>query len=219
MKAAVFGLALSAALVGASAANAAIVSNGDFESGTFTGSWSVGGLVGSSAQVVIKNNSNADYPVGAFGEPIPVGPGGGQYVAYFSTDTSVQTISQTIALTAGQLYSFSFNLYSPVNGQHNPNNAKIEGGVDGATLGPFSATPFGPGWVTEYTTFVASGNSATLTFTYTGQGSTGSDFALDDVSIAAIPEASTWAMMILGFAGIGFMAYRRKSQGSAFRIA
>jgi hypothetical protein len=25
------------------------------------------------------------------------------------------------------------------------------------------------------------------------------------------PEASTWAMMILGFIGIGFMAYRRRN--------
>ncbi len=30
--------------------------------------------------------------------------------------------------------------------------------------------------------------------------------------VAAIPEPSTWAMMILGFAGIGFMSYRRKSK-------
>lgn len=29
---------------------------------------------------------------------------------------------------------------------------------------------------------------------------------------AAVPEPSTWAMMILGFAGIGFMAFRRKSK-------
>jgi hypothetical protein len=29
---------------------------------------------------------------------------------------------------------------------------------------------------------------------------------------AAVPEPSTWGMMILGFAGIGFMAYRRKSK-------
>jgi outer membrane lipase/esterase len=28
----------------------------------------------------------------------------------------------------------------------------------------------------------------------------------------AVPEPSTWALMILGFAGIGFMAYRRKSK-------
>jgi hypothetical protein len=28
----------------------------------------------------------------------------------------------------------------------------------------------------------------------------------------AVPEPSTWAMMILGFAGVGFMAYRRQSK-------
>jgi hypothetical protein len=35
---------------------------------------------------------------------------------------------------------------------------------------------------------------------------------------AAVPEPSTWAMMILGFIGVGFMAYRRKSNPS-FRLA
>jgi hypothetical protein len=30
----------------------------------------------------------------------------------------------------------------------------------------------------------------------------------------AVPEASTWAMMLLGFFGVGFLAYRRKNQGS-----
>jgi hypothetical protein len=36
--------------------------------------------------------------------------------------------------------------------------------------------------------------------------------------ITPVPEPSTWAMMILGFAGVGFMAYRRRKQG-AFRLA
>jgi hypothetical protein len=31
-------------------------------------------------------------------------------------------------------------------------------------------------------------------------------------NLGAVPEPSTWAMMILGFAGIGFVAYRRKSK-------
>jgi hypothetical protein len=31
-------------------------------------------------------------------------------------------------------------------------------------------------------------------------------------NVSAVPEPSTWAMMILGFAGVGFMAYRRKSK-------
>lgn len=35
--------------------------------------------------------------------------------------------------------------------------------------------------------------------------------------LSAVPELSTWAMMILGFAGIGFMAYRRRAH-SAFAV-
>jgi hypothetical protein len=34
---------------------------------------------------------------------------------------------------------------------------------------------------------------------------------LPDISPGSVPEPSTWAMMILGFAGVGFMAYRRRS--------
>jgi len=30
--------------------------------------------------------------------------------------------------------------------------------------------------------------------------------------ITAVPELSTWAMMLLGFASLGFFAYRRKSK-------
>jgi hypothetical protein len=30
---------------------------------------------------------------------------------------------------------------------------------------------------------------------------------------AAVPEPSTWAMMMLGFAGLGYMAYRRRQIG------
>ena len=40
-----------------------------------------------------------------------------------------------------------------------------------------------------------------------------------ETSVAAVPEPATWAMMILGFAGVGFMAYRRRQNSSAFRIA
>src|SRR5207248_5821720 len=33
----------------------------------------------------------------------------------------------------------------------------------------------------------------------------------------AVPEPSTWAMMILGFVGVGFLAYRRRGQQN-FRL-
>ncbi|MDN3275964.1 PEPxxWA-CTERM sorting domain-containing protein [Frankia sp. RB7] len=39
--------------------------------------------------------------------------------------------------------------------------------------------------------------------------------------VGAIPEPSTWAMMLLGFCGVGFLAYRRRSNqaSSAFTAA
>jgi PEP-CTERM motif len=37
-------------------------------------------------------------------------------------------------------------------------------------------------------------------------------FTVDVNLNSAVPEPSTWAMLILGFAGLGFMAYRRKSK-------
>ena len=38
-------------------------------------------------------------------------------------------------------------------------------------------------------------------------------------NVSAVPEPSTWAMMILGFFGVGFMAYRRKRTVPAFRLS
>ncbi len=37
--------------------------------------------------------------------------------------------------------------------------------------------------------------------------------------VDAIPEPSTWAMLTLGFAGLGFLSYRRKKQGIPLRFA
>ena len=45
-------------------------------------------------------------------------------------------------------------------------------------------------------------------------------FEFDNLTVAAVPEASTWAMMILGFLGLGFLGYRKSvKSGSAFRMA
>jgi hypothetical protein len=38
------------------------------------------------------------------------------------------------------------------------------------------------------------------------------------VNVTAVPESSTWAMMIIGFLGVGFLAYRR-NHNQPFRFA
>jgi PEP-CTERM motif len=49
-------------------------------------------------------------------------------------------------------------------------------------------------------------------FSFTGTYTVVEDSGSATFNIASVPEPSTWAMMILGFAGMGFMAYRRKSK-------
>ena len=40
-----------------------------------------------------------------------------------------------------------------------------------------------------------------------------------DTIASSVPEPATWAMMILGFMGVGFLAYRRKGRSASLRIA
>ena len=47
--------------------------------------------------------------------------------------------------------------------------------------------------------------------TFTGDGT----FTGTMTAITAVPEPSTWAMMILGFVGVGYMTYRRRKQATA----
>jgi hypothetical protein len=42
---------------------------------------------------------------------------------------------------------------------------------------------------------------------------------IDNVAVSAVPELSTWGMMLLGFAGVGFVAYRRAKKSSAVLVA
>jgi hypothetical protein len=58
-------------------------------------------------------------------------------------------------------------------------------------------------------------------FTSTYPGHKGSTSLADSGAgavVTAVPEPATWAMMFLGFLGMGFVAYRRRTT-SGFRIA
>jgi hypothetical protein len=51
---------------------------------------------------------------------------------------------------------------------------------------------------------------------FTASSSTGDPF---EFGMAGVPEPSTWALMLLGFAGLGFAGYRRARAGHAALIA
>jgi hypothetical protein len=61
----------------------------------------------------------------------------------------------------------------------------------------------------SFQTFSLTGFDNITSFTLSDPG----QFAVDNITFSsAVPEASSWAMMILGFCGLGFLAHRRKNK-------
>jgi hypothetical protein len=103
--------------------------------------------------------------------------------------------------------------------------------ITGTYTGPYGSLTHDDGaTLTLGSNTVVSSPSETsaITDNFTNPGGAPVQFVLDYVSangapsvlvLTAVPEASTWAMMILGFFGVGFMAYRRKGSQAAIRLA
>lgn len=73
--------------------------------------------------------------------------------------------------------------------------------------GLFPSTFVGGSVIFGLDTFFLSGGS--ILFTSFGAGTLTFESSLDTVT--AVPEPSTWAMLLLGFIGIGFMAVRKRT--------
>jgi hypothetical protein len=93
------------------------------------------------------------------------------------------------------------------------------GAHNGPTL--FSPSFLNPGYVPAAvgdsilftglsSTFLGAGDLLWSNLSFSN-GAIGANFETAQLT-SAVPEPSTWAMMMLGFAGVGFMAYRRKSK-------
>jgi hypothetical protein len=229
IRATILAGAAAASILGlgfAGAANAAtnLITNGSFETGN-TFAWTYSGAVGDPfpATIIGYNNTNG-YPTGAFGELIP--PDNsisgspdpvGDYAAYFVSDfAAAETLSQDVLLAAG-IYSIGFSVYIPFNGQNNPNDAHFSGSVAGQELVSFNvgANPAGV-WTHYYDTLVLNApGTFTTAFTFATDGNPAKDIIIDRVylvagDIGAVPEPTTWVMMLTGFFGMGAMLRRRR---------
>jgi hypothetical protein len=221
MKALFAATAAVAIAASSPALSAEMITNGGFENGSFAG-WTLSNVGGGTAPVVIAVNQAGQYPVGAFGEAIPTAPNGGNYVAYFSSDTAnPDTLSQMVNVVAGTTYNLSFDYYVPQNGYNNPNDATLGfkiGNVLSNTLqaGSPSGTPVKT-WLHFTTDYTATTTGAVnMAFQFRGLGSTAADFAVDNVSMKAVPEPATWAMMILGLGIVGTSLRRRTTANVSF---
>lgn len=217
--------AFAAGLAVAGQATAAnLLTNGSFETGDFSG-WSYAGVTpNGTPAVVIPYGSNAGYPDGAFGEPIPPDNSAsgspdevGDYAAYFVADAANESLSQTVFLDVG-LYTIGFSVYVPFNGFNNSGDASFTGTVAGVNLANFTVDGSTPGTWVHYAgvaNIAVAGNYVT-SFTYNSGPAPAGDFVVDRAYIVAgdvtggVPEPGTWALMILGFGGAGVALRARR---------
>ena len=147
---------------------------------------------------------------------IPNSPTGGNFIA-FDGGYKVTPLQQTIiGLVVGQKYDLGFDW-----------GAAQQFGYTGATTDQWqvslgnethstaiiaNASHGFSGWVHQNFTFTATGASEVLSFLAIGTPNGVPPFALlDGVTLAAaVPEPSTWALMLGGVAVIGFIARRRR---------
>jgi hypothetical protein len=227
-------VAAAASLVGGMA-QAAIVDTGvNVSGGGIDLSWSVtqtaggdnGALISSpnAYQALVTPNFPFQYwsaPIGSSQWIVPTPGGAG--VSLDPNQDGFYTYTQKFTLTGTTTLSGLFLADNAVT------SIKLTSGssfLDTIYSGP------GEGGFTAPTAFSSgpisgTGTIYTLSFTVdnfkqNGGNPSGLDVAFNPTDpraeIGGIPEAPTWAMLILGFGGIGFLAYRRKARPS-FRLA
>ena len=131
------------------------------------------------------------------------------------------TLSQTITGLKQDAYyqlTFDYALAQQVgfDGANTANYWHVMFGDQSANSSGLSIASGGfSGWQTATMTFQASGASQVLSFlAQTSSPGAPPFLLLDGVNLTAVPEPTTWAMMLGGFGLIGFLA-RRRQRGSA----
>ena len=203
-------IAITALALMATTSQAATIVNGSFESGSFTAAgfdtlaagntsitgWTIGGAgvdwIGNYWQA---SNGNRSIDLSAL---------------------SAGSLSQSFSTVIGQRYNVKFDLAgNPDGGPALKQMVVTINDVDAATFDftTGATSRANMGWIGNQYNFTATSTSSTLKFTSLTQTPSGP--ALDNVSISAVPEASTWALLIAGFGMVGVSARRRRGSVAA----
>ncbi|EGF30452.1 hypothetical protein IMCC9480_1435 [Oxalobacteraceae bacterium IMCC9480] len=186
-----------------------IVNNGSFETEQISVPWtSLSTVTGwtSSDNFEIQRGSN-------FGgqSNFNAAVDGKQYLEL--NGAKLTTIGQTLQTTTNGLYALSF-LYSGRPDQTSSEASSMNVLWNGIVVGTVSA-PFNSGWKSYSYSVLANSTNSFLSFASTGpksQASYGS--YLDAVSVSAVPEPGSLAMMLLGVGMVAFVSRRRDDKAT-----
>jgi hypothetical protein len=155
--------------------------------------------VGSLGTLNFNSNGTTDYTIGSF-----LGTGGVSYTGAYANNS----LDNTLFDITGSQY---FHTGQTIQISHDDGASFYIGGtlVPGFSPGPTPA-------VTQSATYT--GPSGVFGYELVYGESNGPPAVLSVVASSVVPEASTWVMMLAGFAGLGFVGFRRASK-SAVSIA
>ena len=201
----------------ASMAHANLLTNGSFESGAFvtqgndTMSLPAGSTVISGWSVVTDTTAW----IGAT-NPFSLAASDGSFfldLTNYQAGAPFAGMSQSIATTPGDTYSLSFDLGGSNRwGRPDSLTASAAGTSMTFTTGAASTTSPNNDWYRESMQFVASSASTTILL----QGTSGFNYiGLDNASVdvvsgspPAVPEPSTWMLVVAGLASVAAIARR-----------
>ena len=197
--------AAAAVLLLPTTAHAAAFVNGGFESGTTSNPFTT--VTGENSTTItgwtVPAGSSVDY-IGNYWQAQE----GARSVDL--NGNAQGGIQQTFDTVINQMYTVSFWLAGNPDGA--PTIKDVLVGATGTAAQLFSfdstgATHANMGWKNYTYNFTATSASTTLSFA--SQNATAYGAVLDNVSVSAVPEPATWAMMLFGFALVGGAMRRR----------
>ena len=191
-------------------ANASAFTNGSFESSSFRGGFTTLGTGSSGLTGWTIDDGSVDL-INTYWQAAA-----GNYSLDLSGSGPAK-ISQTFDTVSGQSYVVSFSLAG------NPDDSDKIKILTAGIVSPVASTTYNfnaagksatnMGWASQSFSFVASGTSSTLFFSSGNNSAWGP--ALDNVTVTAVPEPETFAMLLAGLGLIGFVKRRKSEKSSA----
>jgi len=130
-----------------------------------------------------------------------------------SKTDSVGGITQSVDVAKAGTYTLSFYVSGNQDGPAPTKEYEAFAGTNSFILSTSNNVKAGQWSLVTESVFLNAGANSVGFYSLTTDPTNQYGAVIGDVSLSAVPEPSTWALMILGFLGLGFAGYRKGKSG------